>query len=107
MIIFRGRGILIAVVTFGCLLLTEVITESAAADERFYQTHGWPKLLGFCLSAACVWAMRPVLGVSTEERPGTTATPPPPNEAELFFVKARYWPAILVVLGLVFLFVTE
>jgi hypothetical protein len=111
MVIWRGRGIVIAGVAFGCLIAAEYGVERSMGDTTYYQAHGWPKLLGFWLGASVVYALRSWLGVpdTTLAAEGHGVGPPAARaaEGELFFVKARYWPAILLVLGLVFLFVKE
>jgi hypothetical protein len=62
----------VATVGFGCLILTEVMTR-AAFDEKYCQTHGWPKHAGFCVAAALIYVFglwldrQPVLG---SRRPG-------------------------------------
>jgi len=40
MIIWRGRGILVALIAFGCLLLTEVITRVSFHSDSYYQQNG-------------------------------------------------------------------
>ena len=110
MIIWRGRGIVIALVAFACLLLSEFVIEAAYADDRYYQSHGWPKLIAFWSAAALVYAFRSWLGVGqlrTVIDKDTGQEIRLSSEGALFFVPARFWPAVLVGLGFVFLFVTE
>ena len=110
MIIWRGRGFAIAVITFGCLLLSEFLTEKAFQADDFYQTHGWPKLLGFWVGAAIVYALRGWMGKGHERSLIDKETGQEirvSTEGELFFIRATYWPTILLGLGVIFLFVTE
>jgi hypothetical protein len=110
MIIWHGRGFLVAVIAFGCLLASEFLTESYFHDDAYYQQHGWPKLIGFLIAAAIVgW-----LGVRWKNELARTMIEKDTgkefvikgNDA-LFFIPVQYWPAILCALGVVFYFVQE
>src|ERR1700756_4769542 len=59
MIIYRGRGFLVAVIAFGCLLVTELFTRSHFHDDAYYKHHGLPKLAGLVVAAAIVWLLGP------------------------------------------------
>ena len=110
MIIWRGRGIAIALITFGCLLLAELMTETVFGADDFYQTHGWPKLAGLWSAAVIVYALRDWLRVGEERILIDNETGQEVRasiEGELFFIRAGHWPIVLLGLGLVFLFVTE
>ena len=80
-------------------------------DRKYYAQHGWPKLVALWAGAASVYAMRRFLGVPGEDTGLGTGFDNAPQtaagESELFYVKARYWPAVLFVLGLVFAFVRK
>lgn len=109
MIIWRGRGIAIALIAFACLLVSEFATEAALGDGTYYQAHGWPKLAGFWLAAAVIYKMQSWFGVGKTRGfvdPNIRRDIRPSAEGELFFVPARFWPHILVILGVIFLFVT-
>ncbi|MGD0832658.1 MAG: hypothetical protein ABR907_17125 [Terracidiphilus sp.] len=54
MLIHRGRGALVLVITFACLFITELCTRIYFHDNSYYQTHKWPILLGFFAAAAIV-----------------------------------------------------
>jgi len=113
LIVWKRRGIFIAVVIFAWLLAIDWATAWYFGDAKFYASHGWPKLLGFWGSAATVFALRRALGVSIPAgeialgHPNAMApdTPTAQVESELFFVRARYWPALLAGLGVVLAFV--
>src|ERR1700687_1352256 len=57
MIVYRGRGGLVAIIIFGCLLGTELFTRFYFRDSTYYQQHGWPKAAGFLIAAALVWSL--------------------------------------------------
>jgi hypothetical protein len=111
MIIWSGWGFLVAVITFGCALLGEVVTEAAAHDDRYYQNHGWPKLAAFLVAAAIVWPLGRLLNRKQTERElvdpatGQRVLLQSGGGHSLFFVPVQYWAPILVALGVVFLFV--
>ena len=108
MLIWRGRGGLIALVAFGCLVLTELFTRYTFIEKNYYQHHGLPKLVGFWVASGIVYAMRPWFGVGQERSLIDKATRQEmkiSGESQLFFIPARYWPAILLLLGVVFFFV--
>jgi hypothetical protein len=99
MIIWQGRGIFVAIITFGCLLVTELLTRSLLHDNRYYQQHGWPKLAGFLIAAGLVWWL------SRREADDCAGPQNPTRQSffrerdTLFLISVRYWPLILCVLG--------
>ena len=102
MFIWRGFGVAVVGLTFVMLLLTELGVERAFSDDSYYQDHGWPKLFAFVLAAGLVW----VLSSYFESRPPrlvvdqkTGETLVLMNRHDLFFIPLKYWPAILIVLG--------
>jgi hypothetical protein len=55
MLVWHGRGAVIAAVAFGSLLASELICRAHFHDDRYYQQqHGWPKLAGFLVAAGVV-----------------------------------------------------
>ena len=103
MIIWRGRGVLVAIITFGCLLTTELLTRSYFHDNTYYQQHGWPKLAGFLVAASLVWWLSR-RDDSAGDQP-VTREPLLREQDTLFLISVRYWPRVLCVLAFVFYFV--
>lgn len=108
MIIWNGLGFLVAIIAFGCLLASEAATETAFADDRYYQQHGWPKMVGFMTAALLVWLLslwrdrrRILIDLETFEPVELR------NEDSLFFIPLRYWAFILVGAAFVFSFIKE
>lgn len=62
MIIWQGWGFMVAVVVFGSSLLTELATESAFEDDKYYQTHGWPLATALAIAAVITWLLSIWLG---------------------------------------------
>lgn len=105
MLIWRGRGGAIALIAFGCLVLTELFTRAVFSDPNYYQIHGWPKLAGFWLAAALIYSLRSWLGISEKRTLIDKSTGEEVRlslEVQLLFVPARYWPWILLAIGLLF-----
>ena len=105
-IAWRGRGVLVAGIAYGCLLAAELLTNAHFHDSTYYQNHGWPKLAGFLAAAAIVWwrSSRPddiATNVREERRLGTWFS----DRDTLFLVPVRHWPLLLCGLGFVFYFV--
>jgi hypothetical protein len=110
MLVWRGKGFLVALIALSCLLLTELATRSVFADNEYYQHHGWPKLFGFSVAAALVYALRPWFGVG-RDRPfldkETGQEVRISLEDSLLGIAVRFWPLILLILGIAFYFVRE
>ena len=63
MIISRGRGHLIAIITFAWLLALDWGVGSVFADREYYASHGWPKLVAFWGAAVTIYLARSFIGV--------------------------------------------
>jgi hypothetical protein len=110
MIVWTGWGILVAVIGFGSLVLTELLVESATRDSSFYQTHAWAQAAAIWLAAGLVH----LLARFFERDPGRTWLDPVTGEQvclrakhSLFFVPMHFWPYILLGLGVLPLFLTK
>src|SRR5579863_2215060 len=103
MIVWKGRGGVVALIAFGCLVLAELVTRRVFNDPSYYQNHGWPKLAGFWIAAALVYALGSWLCVGQERTlvdKGTGQEIKASLEGPLFLIPARYWPPILFGVGL-------
>jgi hypothetical protein len=111
MIIWSGLGFLVAVIGFGCLLATEALVEAAFHDDRYYQTHGWPKLVAFTFAAVIVG----IVGRWLNRRQGKVLIDPQTGREVVvgrgtntfFFIPMEYWAPIFIVIGIIFLFVRK
>jgi hypothetical protein len=106
-LVWRGRGVAVPLIAFGCLLVTELATRACFHDETYYQRHGWPKLAGFLVAAAIVRAL------SWEHEVAPEASPQPVRQPVLrcgdtfFFIPARHWWIVLCGLGVLFYWLPE
>jgi hypothetical protein len=108
MIIWNGRGFVVAVIAFACLLLSEFLSERHFHDSAYYQQHGWPKLVAFLIAGVIVWR----LSVHWGKTPARTLIEKETGKEvimhrddSLFFIPLRYWGPILCGLGIVFFLV--
>jgi hypothetical protein len=105
MIIWEGRGFVVGVITFGCLLATEAAVEAAFADDGYYQKHHWPVAAGFG-AAAILTGLADRLLRRPPERvlldPETGEKVVLAQRDTFFFIPVRYWPPLLLVVGLAF-----
>lgn len=98
MIVWKGFGFLVPLVTFGCLVATELLVESALGDEAYYQERSWPMALGFALAGAVIALVAPrferggarVDDEKTEEALGTEK-----GGHSFMFIPMRYWTPLL------------
>ena len=123
MIVWRGRGIVIALIAFGCSLAAELFTRARFHDDNYYQQHSWPILVAFCVSAMIVGFLAspytPPPDVPLKDWLDAPSAPAPAVEPEkprfriaffrptdsLSFIPARFWPLILCAMGVLFYFI--
>jgi len=110
MIIWSGWGFMVPVVAFGSLLATEAGVEAAFQDDNYYQSHGWPKLVGLLAAAFFVWLIdlwlkkrprRKLVDIETGEHVSVG------GGDSFFFIPVKWWAPILIVCGVIFSFVVE
>ena len=109
MIVWHGRGVIVAAVAYSSLLVSELVCRAYFNDDRYYQQHGWPKLAGFLVAAGIVWFLQRNEPAEAPELANRQITKQPilrPRDS-LLFVSVRSWPLILCGLGVVFYFVCE
>lgn len=91
MIVWSGLGFIVAVIGFGSLLLTEVISENMTHNESFYQENPWVMSLGMLVAAALTF------GYSLTVGQGRT-------QDSFFFIPTKWWPVIFAGIAIVCLF---
>jgi hypothetical protein len=104
MIVWRGWGIVVVVLSGAALLLTQLAGD-AILGAGFYTAHRWPRFVGLALAAGLVWLFSRIL----DARPGRVVIDQETGEQltlrggdHLFFVPLRFWPPLLLVAGLGF-----
>jgi hypothetical protein len=88
MVIWSGKGFLVAVVVFLSSLGMEFLTESLTGDSEYYQTSAWP-LPAALLTAAVLTAAAAFLWIPELER----------SQHTLFFIPIAWWPLILAAIA--------
>jgi hypothetical protein len=106
MIIWRGAGVLVFVIAFGCSLVAQLMCNKIAGTEAFWETHAWPLAAALAAAAGIVW----LVGSKLEARPGRELVDPATGQRvqlkkphEFFFIKMKYWGAILLAIGITIL----
>jgi hypothetical protein len=104
MIVWRGWGILVVVLSFAPLLLVQVLGD-AVLGQGYFGAHRWPKFVALVLAALLVWTFARIL----DSRPGRVVVDPETGERitlgggdHLFFVPVRYWAVLLLLAGIGF-----
>ena len=91
MIIWRGYGILVGLLSFAIMVATEHIVETSFEDELYYQITSWPIILAFTISGIVTYP----IGLSLNKHG---------NQHSLFFIPIQYliiaFPIIGLALGL-------
>ena len=104
MIIWRGTGVLIVLIVFGCSFLANLICNSVLGPTYFDQ-HKWPFAVSLVVSAiiCLVW------GLYLKKRPDRVVIDKQtgkemllgPSRPALFFIPVFYWGPILFVVAIV------
>ena len=107
MIIWSGWGILVFVIVIAVEIPMQWAVESLFG-AKYYQTHGWPKLVAYGLAAVPIWFIGRRLnreriepGASEDWR-GNPARYRRPSQHTLLFVPMEYWAFIYLGIGIYF-----
>jgi hypothetical protein len=104
MVIWNGKGWLVAVIAFALLVVSEYGWEAVYADPSYYQTHMWPRAAALIAAAVLVWFLAEWLrrsGSRTVIDKATGEEMVIGGDDSLFFVPVRFWAPILAVIGIV------
>jgi hypothetical protein len=103
MIIWDGKGWLVAAIAFALLVGSEYASEAFYADQSYYQTHMWPRAAALILAGVIVWFVADWLRRSGSRTVIDKATGQEMvlggNDA-LFFIPVRFWAPILALGGI-------
>lgn len=107
MLIWSGLGILVAAIFVACMLVMQLIVNAVLHNDQYYQTHAWPGVAAMVLAAGSVWLFKRWL----DGRPGKRLIDPATNKEvilrprhSLFFIPVKYWPVVLLCIGVSFVF---
>jgi hypothetical protein len=109
-IAWKGRGILVAAITIGSCLATQMATEAYYHNEMYFQQHGWPKFAALAVAAGIVQLLLP--NDHGEHLTDPQLLVPSRNSLlrdsdQFFYIPVKHWPPILLVLGLLLCFVHD
>ena len=109
MIIWRGRGFLVAVIIFGSSLVANLIF-NAEVGPGYYDHHKWPFAVSLIVSAVICWFLGDYLRkrsdrIAIDKQTGKEFVVNQPQHT-LFFIPMHYWAPILLV-GALILFGVE
>ena len=102
MIIWSGFGIVVPIVVFAAMLVTQVLI-NGAMGANYYTTHEWPKLLG-CTFAALgllligLWMNKPTGKVLVHKVTGAETYVR--RHHSFYFIPVQYWSAIVLAFGI-------
>lgn len=104
MIVWRGWGILVVVLSAAPLLAMQILGDAVLGDG-YYVGHRWPKFAALVVAAAVVWVFSRILDsrperVVIDQQTGQQLTLG--GGDHLFFVPVRFWPALLLLAGVGF-----
>lgn len=103
-IIWTGKGFLVAVVTFGCSLIANLISNWVTGSGAYWEAHKWPLAVSLFISAVACW----FLGCLFRNRGAQVLIDPKTGKEvvlgkshTLFFIPMIWWGPVLVVFGLI------
>jgi len=109
LISFRGRGWMVGIVSIVSLLLADLLSGLQFHDSSYYARHGWPKLAAFWFAAGVVRWLLPAQ--QDEVIPGSQTVSEKKvalKERDSFLLlPVKFWPIVLLALGVVFYFVRD
>lgn len=102
MIIWNGRGFLIAVIIFASLMGTQVVAGKVTNQPDYYQTHTWLIGVGLAVAGLFILLVRgwlfPMHG-QTMIHPKTGESFRLGRDHGLFFISVKWWPWLLLLGG--------
>src|SRR6266542_584087 len=108
MIIWKGWGILVVVITVATSIVVQGVVGVAFGDPQFYKTHDWPKGVALLSAAAAVY----FAGRYFNNKPGRVMIDKATGQEivlrrvhSLFFIRMEYWAFVLAAIGVVVLFI--
>lgn len=102
MIIWRGFGVVIVAIVFGCSLVAQLLCNAATGSSRYWEAHAWPFGTAVMAAGGVTWCVARLLSrrprrVLVDEASGRRVEINKPHD--LFFIPVRYWALILLAAG--------
>lgn len=106
MIIWRGWGVLAAIIAFLALVLMQLVADGIFGPETYSQNTQWWAPVGLLLAALVIWPLGRSLNnrgarMYVDRENGQEVTVRPNHS--LFFIRMEYWAAILAGVAIVVL----
>jgi hypothetical protein len=108
MVIWRGLGIVVAIVAVLVLALTQYVINALFGDDRYYSTHEWPKLIGAFVAGCLALVIGGYLDDKSEREAKVVIDKETGREVRLksehslFFINVKYWGYIIFAIGIIF-----
>ena len=106
MLVWRGWGILVALIPFLALAVVQAVVNALLGPETYTRNSDWFGPLALLIGAAVLWP----LGWRLNGGSGRTLVDPQTGQQvvlrrdhSLFFVKMEYWAVILAVVAVIML----
>ena len=102
MLVWRGKGYLVPVITFGCSLLGELTFNAIYKDPNYYQTHSIPLASALLIAGAILWQ----IGNRSHESQGSLEVKDfgkkfmVSRNDSFFWIPLKYWGPICLLLSL-------
>ena len=108
MIFWRGWGIVVVPIMFGCALIMEVVTEYVSGNENYYQEHTGLPFLAMIIAAFITFRVGKYLNSDfyvdeIRDMEGLIVEQKRVRKHSLFLIPVEYWSGILIVFGIILL----
>jgi hypothetical protein len=108
MIIWSGKGFLVAIIVFVDSLIANLLTNMITNNEQYYDNHSLPVAISLMVSGILCWFLAKYLNkayekIYIEKETGKEVTISNSKHA-LFFINIKYWCPILFVISIIVLF---
>jgi hypothetical protein len=93
-LIWSGRGYVVPASTFAAALATELLTEAAFRDDRYYQEQAWPLSVALAVGGVVSYLVGRARKQGTGDpfaQPSLGSPARAPARHTFFWVSAEYW----------------
>lgn len=107
MIIWTGFGFLIALIAFASLLIVSSGMDYIMNDPTYYTSHAWTQTMAMIIAALFSWGFAHLVSKGKQRKLQDQDTGEEiilKSSHSLFFIEAKYWPYIYLIIGIILLF---